>query len=115
MNETEFLKAIEAEPTDPLPRLVYADWLDEQGDPRGELLRIQEEIRRIKVPDRAAKESRMHELLNEGVEPLTITHTSSTGMGLVLIFPGEFMMGSPGDEDFRDGNEDQVKVQLSQA
>ena len=66
MNETEFLKAIEAEPANPVPRLVYADWLDEQGDPRGELLRIQEELRRIDVPHRAAKEARMHELLKRG-------------------------------------------------
>ena len=95
MNENEFYKAIEAEPANPVPRLVYADWLDEQGDLRGELLRIQEELRHLNVPRRAEKERRMHELLNEGVEPLVITHVTSVGMEMVLIFPGEFLMGSP--------------------
>ena len=113
MNETEFLNTIEAEPANPVPRLVYADWLDEQGDLRGELLRIQEELRRIDVPHRAAKETRMHELLNEGVEPLVITRINSIGMPMVLIFPGEFMMGSPSKEAGRRDNEDQVHVTLT--
>src|SRR5439155_20187798 len=30
-----------------LPRLVYADYLDERGDPRGELIRVQLEIARV--------------------------------------------------------------------
>lgn len=115
MNENEFLKVIEAKPENPVPRLVYADWLDEQGDPRGELLRIQEELRQIDVPNRAAKEARMHELLSEGVEPLVITHTASIGMKMVLIFPGEFVMGSPAGEEGRSDNEGQVETAISQA
>jgi uncharacterized protein (TIGR02996 family) len=40
MGEDEaFLRAIRAQPTDDTTRLVYADWLDERGDPRGEYLR----------------------------------------------------------------------------
>jgi uncharacterized protein (TIGR02996 family) len=34
----EFLAAIYAAPEDDAPRLVYADWLLEQGDPRGEFI-----------------------------------------------------------------------------
>jgi uncharacterized protein (TIGR02996 family) len=34
-----FLEAILERPGDEVPRLVYADWLEEQGDPRGGLLR----------------------------------------------------------------------------
>ncbi|MDW8244814.1 MAG: TIGR02996 domain-containing protein [Thermogemmata sp.] len=30
-----------ANPDDDLPRLIYADWLDERGDPRGEFIRLQ--------------------------------------------------------------------------
>jgi uncharacterized protein (TIGR02996 family) len=37
----EFLQAIIANRDDDGPRLVYADWLDEQGDPRGEFIRVQ--------------------------------------------------------------------------
>lgn len=40
----EFAKAIVDDPNNRLPRLVFADWLDEQGDPRGELIRVEAEI-----------------------------------------------------------------------
>ena len=36
-----FLQAILEQPDDDTPRLIYADWLEEQGDPRGEFIRIQ--------------------------------------------------------------------------
>ncbi|HEU0034605.1 MAG TPA: TIGR02996 domain-containing protein [Kofleriaceae bacterium] len=35
------LAAIRANPADDKPRLVYADWLQERGDPRGELIALQ--------------------------------------------------------------------------
>src|SRR5262249_25897060 len=38
-SEQAFRKAILADPDDDMPRLVYADWLEEHGDPRGELIR----------------------------------------------------------------------------
>lgn len=38
--EEIFLKAIRESPEDPLPQLVYADWLDERGDRRGEIIRL---------------------------------------------------------------------------
>src|SRR4051794_533693 len=42
MNEQAFLRAICAAPDDDGPRLVYADWLDEQGDAdRAEFIRLQ--------------------------------------------------------------------------
>src|SRR5262249_36539754 len=41
MNEdTAFLRAIVADPKDDAARLVYADWLEEHGDPRAEFLRV---------------------------------------------------------------------------
>jgi uncharacterized protein (TIGR02996 family) len=49
MNDDEaFIRAIVAAPGDDAPRLVYADWLDERGDPRGSYLRLECEIRRNK-------------------------------------------------------------------
>src|SRR5438128_626897 len=36
-----FELAIAQAPDDDALRLMYADWLDDQGDPRGELIRIQ--------------------------------------------------------------------------
>ena len=48
-----FLAAIAAAPEDDAPRLVYADWLDENGDPeRAELIRVQCEIDPLRrLPD----------------------------------------------------------------
>jgi uncharacterized protein (TIGR02996 family) len=43
----DFLRAILAEPDEDAPRLVYADWLDEHGDPRGEFIRVQIESARL--------------------------------------------------------------------
>ena len=37
----ELLAAIRAAPGDDRPRLVYADWLQERGDPRGEFIALQ--------------------------------------------------------------------------
>jgi uncharacterized protein (TIGR02996 family) len=37
--EPDFWAAIQADPNDALPKLVFADWLDERGDVRGEGLR----------------------------------------------------------------------------
>jgi uncharacterized protein (TIGR02996 family) len=39
-----FLRAVIESPDDDRPRLVYADWLDERGDPRGEFIRLQCEL-----------------------------------------------------------------------
>ena len=63
-----FLRAIRADPEADLPRLVYADWLDEHDDPaRAEFVRVQCEL--ATLPDHddayAALEDREHELLAE--------------------------------------------------
>jgi uncharacterized protein (TIGR02996 family) len=50
MDETEqqLIAAVRARPTDPMARLVYADWLDEQGEPgKAEYLRLLHESERI--------------------------------------------------------------------
>src|SRR5205823_8016987 len=54
---------------DETSRLVFADWLDERGDPRGELLRVQLELDRW-VPvlvRRAALQERERQLVSEWV------------------------------------------------
>jgi uncharacterized protein (TIGR02996 family) len=38
-NEEAFLEVIREAPDDDTPRLIYADWLEERGDPRAEFLR----------------------------------------------------------------------------
>lgn len=45
----DFLRAIDAQLGERTARLVYADWLDEQSDPHGELIRVEEEMRQLPV------------------------------------------------------------------
>ena len=42
--EDDFIAEIHANPHDETPRLIYADWLEDQGDPRAEYLRIESEL-----------------------------------------------------------------------
>ena len=44
--ESQLITEVLDNPDDDDPRLVYADWLDEQGDPRGEFIRVQCELHR---------------------------------------------------------------------
>jgi uncharacterized protein (TIGR02996 family) len=45
--DEDFLTTIREEPTDRTARLVYADWLEDHGDPRAELIRAEEEMRML--------------------------------------------------------------------
>lgn len=47
MTDADFLQEILAYPDDDVPRLVYADWLEERGDPRGQFIRVQCELNRL--------------------------------------------------------------------
>jgi uncharacterized protein (TIGR02996 family) len=46
VEDEAFLRAIAAAPADDLPRLVYADWLEERDDPRAAFLRAEVELTR---------------------------------------------------------------------
>jgi uncharacterized protein (TIGR02996 family) len=48
-DERAFLTALLERPDDDATKLVYADWLEEQGDPRGEYLRLMLQVRRGRV------------------------------------------------------------------
>lgn len=43
--EAAFLRAVHADPKDSAPRLVYADWLEERGDQRADVIRVAERTR----------------------------------------------------------------------
>lgn len=49
----EFVQEIRAAPRDITPRLIYADYLEESGDPRGEFIRIQCELSELPTGDAA--------------------------------------------------------------
>jgi uncharacterized protein (TIGR02996 family) len=67
--ERAFLAAITANPADDLSRLVYADWLDERGDVRGEFLRLHLALRSLPPdhPHRASGEQALSRL-RKGIE-----------------------------------------------
>ena len=63
-DDDAFLRAIIDRPDDDLPRLIYADYLDERGDPRGEFIRVQVELsRRDASPPVRDLEARERQLL----------------------------------------------------
>jgi uncharacterized protein (TIGR02996 family) len=50
--EQAFLQAIIEAPDDDVPRLIFADWLDDHGQPdRGDLIRVQCELARLPADD----------------------------------------------------------------
>lgn len=65
--EDAFLHNILAHPDDDAPRLIYADWLDEHNDPRGEFIRIQCALAQLsdEDPRRWPLEQREQDLLRE--------------------------------------------------
>lgn len=67
------LAAVVADPDDEAARLVYADWLAEQGDVRGELIRVQCELERSDLaPERReALRARQREILGSAGKGMT--------------------------------------------
>ena len=66
MDDTEeFIAEIVANPADITPRLIFADWLEEQGDPRGEFIRLQcqWDPAQIATDEQIADRSRERDLL----------------------------------------------------
>ena len=68
--EHDLLQAVYTAPDDDAPRLVYADWLEERGDPRAEFIRAQ--VERAMTPEWDPRheelEAREQELLREHYE-----------------------------------------------
>jgi uncharacterized protein (TIGR02996 family) len=52
MTSEDFLTEILAGPDDDVPRLIFADWLEERSDPRGEFIRVQCELATLSKPPR---------------------------------------------------------------
>jgi uncharacterized protein (TIGR02996 family) len=67
MNDDVFLQAILLNPDDESLRLIYADWLEERGDPRGEFIRVQCTLAKLVDgdPRRTPLQSREQHLLNK--------------------------------------------------
>jgi uncharacterized protein (TIGR02996 family) len=109
------LEAIRAEPSDPTAWPALADHLEEEGDPRAELVRLTHELRHAPFTKaRRARENRLCQLLLAGLRPLVPVLTNSIGLELALVPPGRFRMGSLSSEDYHTSDEGPVhEVQIS--
>jgi uncharacterized protein (TIGR02996 family) len=101
-DEGLFLEAIRARPGDDVPQLLFADWLEEQGDPRGEFLRLRVALSRWDMADdrRRRLEDRQRELFAslsfDGSFVPATRWTNSIGMAFVLVPKGIFWMSEHG-------------------
>ncbi|MGF1579134.1 MAG: formylglycine-generating enzyme family protein [Gemmataceae bacterium] len=113
---SDFESLLNAIPNAPDVAFILADYLEEQDDPRCELLRLSYTLKDLAevTPERLAMEERLRELvLVEKLEPVMPRYTNEIGMEFVWIPPGKFLMGSPHDEPERDDNEPQHEVRLT--
>ncbi len=67
--DAAFQNALRIHPQDDVTRAVYADWLEEHGDPRAEFLRLQLAVK--SMPAEAELDARQHRLriLRMGLDP----------------------------------------------
>lgn len=114
-SDNHFIAAILANPFNNDLRTVYADWLEEQRDPRAELLRITDQLRQLDVLNRWELEARMQHLAYvENVPPVgPFLRNNAIGMEFVLIPGGHFLMGTSNEEQGFRNNERQHAVTLS--
>ena len=80
MDEDGFLSALRENPNDDVTRLIYADWLQERGDVRGEYLRLEHELSRI--PLRLAQ-------LRQQIDPGWLAVASKRRRLVLISFPLE--------------------------
>jgi uncharacterized protein (TIGR02996 family) len=112
--EQAFLQAMLEAPRDLALRLIFADWLEENGDSRGELLRLSHLLTQDPdLPNRMQLEDRLRSLLEAGVQSVGPFWTNTIGMRFAWIPPGVFLMGSPSTEGSRLPNEVLHRVRLS--
>jgi uncharacterized protein (TIGR02996 family) len=92
--EEAFLADVVAHPNDATPWLVFADWLEERDDPRGELVRLwQQTHQQPDHPDLAEWHARLEELFTTGLRLPLPRHVNALGMECVWVPPGAFWMG----------------------
>ena len=86
-----FIRAIVDNPGDDLPRLVYADWLDDRSDPRGPYLRAELEwAKPWRAGERPADSPELRALAN-GLDPLWVARVSRPPQGVCcdhILFEG---------------------------
>jgi uncharacterized protein (TIGR02996 family) len=95
-HEASLLQSLAATPEDELAWQALADVREEQGDPRGPLLRLHLRVHQDwQDPRRDVWRQELSRLLCAGVKFDLPRLRNRLGMELALIPPGAFLMGSP--------------------
>ncbi len=100
-DEAAFIDRIREDHADDLPRLIYADWLDERGDaPRADFIRVQCALAKLSHDDPAADKLHKYETQltdahaadwNRDIEPLVEGFSYRRGMlEAVAVKPAQF-------------------------
>ena len=80
--ELPFIREILFDVSDDTPRMIYADWLDERNDPRGEFLRIEMRLGdRFDGPSAGRTRKRRNELLRQ-LDPQWVSLLAKTEIEL---------------------------------
>lgn len=85
----ELYQAVLSDPDSLEPRLAMATWLDEQGDPQGEFIRLQ--IAAAKEPGRVG--SRRYAELCEAADKLLAKHGAAWANSITCLSPRGFIRG----------------------
>jgi uncharacterized protein (TIGR02996 family) len=112
--EQAFLDDIVAQPEDVSLWHILADWLEDQDDPRGELVRLTWKLQyEADNPEFAARQKRVQALLADGVMPVR-PRVTLEGIEFAWVPAGTFLMGAPKGEHPRSGHvEDRHRVRLT--
>jgi uncharacterized protein (TIGR02996 family) len=89
--EDDFLRAMLSAPSDSAARLVYADWLEDRGDPRGEFLRIDAEEKPFRDMD-PALQHRLREL-TATIDPAWLAFVTNLGRPFATMTGGTDYFG----------------------
>ena len=94
--------------------LIMADWLEDQNDPRAELVRLTWQVQHeSNHPDFLARQLRMQELLTAGFRPIRPHWINELGVDFVLITGGPGYIGSPVtevDRGITEQNQQQIAI-----
>jgi uncharacterized protein (TIGR02996 family) len=82
VDDTAFIRAIQAEPHDNTPRLIYADWLEERGDARSEFMRTL--VAQATEPSKRKHQTRLRTLRKQ-FDPLWLAAIGDTAARLKTI------------------------------
>lgn len=85
-DDEAFIRAIVDAPGDDAPRLIYADWLDERGDPRGEYLRVTVDwASRSCSPEQGEKFERRLRSVSRLLDPIWVSRITPPPHGVCCV------------------------------